>query len=91
MSMYASDKASPTAERALTLNERLNKTLDTLGYQCERIEAVLSRVNGTPQKIESGNAGKAPRPVQSMQNAIESLEVTTNRLIELTGGVEHIA
>jgi Holliday junction resolvasome RuvABC DNA-binding subunit len=79
------------SERALTLNERLNKTLETLGYQCERIEAVLSRVNGTPQKIEAAQAGKAPRPVLSMQNAVESLEATTQRLIDLTGNVEHIA
>lgn len=90
--MYGSDaRAAATAEVAATLNDRLNKMLDTLSYQCERIEAVLSRVNGTPQKIESAKAGNAPRPILSMQNAIEGLENTSQRLVELTGGVERIA
>lgn len=87
--MYADKDETPA--RAMTLNERLNKTVETLAYQCERIEAVLSRVNGTPQKLESAQAGKAPRPVQSMQNAMENLEATTQRLIDLTGNVEQIA
>jgi hypothetical protein len=84
---------SPQAvsDKPLTLNDRLNRMLETLGYQCDRLEAVLSRVNGTPQKIESASGGKAPRPTMSMQNAIESLETTTQRLVDLTSGTEHIA
>lgn len=89
--MYADSKAATTTERDATLNDRLNKMLETLGYQCERIEAVLSRVNGTPQKIESGKAGSAPRATLAMQNAIESLETTTGRLVDLTTNVERIA
>jgi hypothetical protein len=88
--MYAGEQAVK-ADRVSTINDRLNKMLDTLGYQCERIEAVLSRVNGTPQKIESAKGGIAPRPSLSMQNAIETLETTTERLTSLANGVEQIA
>lgn len=88
--MYDQAAKSATAVVA-TLNDRLNKTLDVLGHQCERIEAVLSRVNGTPQKIENAKGGVAPRPTLSMQNAMENLETTAQRLAELTGAVENIA
>lgn len=84
--------AAVTTDREVTLNERLNKALNTLGYQCERLEAVLSRVNGTPQKIESASRGStAPTPVLSMQNNVEGLEVQLDRLVNLSNGVERIA
>ena len=82
--------AMPVSDKPITLNDRLNHMLETLSYQCDRLESVLSRVNGTPQKIESAK-GTAPRPTLSMQNAIESLETTTARLVELTSGTERIA
>ena len=86
------EKTAVAADKAVTLNDRLNKTLDALVYQCERIEAVLSRVNGTPQKIETAKSGNnTARPVLSMTNAMEGLESTTQRLIELTNNVERIA
>ena len=83
--------AMPVSDKPITLNDRLNRTLETLGYQCDRLEAVLSRVNGTPQKIESAKQTSAPRPTLSLQNAIESLETTAARLVELTSGTERIA
>lgn len=89
--MYAADQAAKTDTRVSTINDRLNKMLDTLTYQCERIESVLSRVNGTPQKIENAKSGAAPRPTLAMQNAIESLESTADRLVNLANGVEQIA
>lgn len=83
---------APSApERALTLNDRLSRALEGYNIQCERIESVLSRVNGTPQKIEGGKPGQAPRPVYAMQATIENLEATLSRLAELTGGLERIA
>ncbi len=88
--MYAADNAAK-ADRTITLNDRLNKALETLGYQCERLESVLSRVNGTPQKLENAKTGVAPRPMLSMQNAVETLEATAERLAQLTGNVEQIA
>lgn len=89
--MPYADQAAKTAERAITLNERLNSALNTLGYQCERLEAVLGRINGTPQRIEAAQTGKAPTPILSMQHNVENLEAQTNRLVELLNGVERIA
>lgn len=88
--MYAADQAAKTAT-AVTINDRLNKTMEIVSYQCDRLESVLSRVNGTPQKIESAKAGNAPRPIMSMQNTVENLEALTQRLTDLAGGVESIA
>lgn len=88
--MYAADQAAKSATVA-TINDRLNKAVDTVSYQCDRLESVLSRVNGTPQKIESAKTGNPPRPTMSMQNAIENLEALTQRLADLAGGVESIA
>lgn len=76
---------------ASTLNERLNRTLNSINHQCERIEAVLGRVNGTPQRLQDAKAGSAPTPSMSMQNAVESLEAATERLASLAGTVENIA
>lgn len=90
--MYDQAAKSATADRQATLNDRLNKALETISYQCDRIEAVLSRVNGTPQKIEGASrGGQPPRPTISMQNALEGLESATHRLVELTNGAEQIA
>lgn len=89
--MYDQTAKTANPEREATLNERLNREVETLMYQCERIESVLSRVNGTPQKIEGAKNSNAPRPTLSMQNALEALATTTQRLVELTGGIERIA
>lgn len=62
--MYAEQAGKSEKAAIITINDRLNKTLETLSYQCERIESVLSRVNGTPQKIENAKTGSAP-PVTS--------------------------
>lgn len=86
-----SGQAVTAQDRAVTLNDRLNKMVETIGYQCDRIEAVLSRVNGAPQKIEQAKGGNVPRPTLSMQNAIEALENIQQRLIDLTNNVEKIA
>lgn len=89
--MYPKTAEACAQDRAITINKRLNKTLGTLAYQCERIEAVLSRVNGTPQKIEAVTCGQTPQPTLSMQATIDGLDNAVTRLVELAGGVERIA
>lgn len=88
---YAGPQAAMASDRAITLNERLNKTCETLQYQCERLESVLSRVNGTPQKIEKAIQGTAPSPTLPMSAIVEHLEAVQARLAELCSGVERIA
>ena len=86
---YATSAIQP--ERAITLNERLNKACVSLQYQCERLESVLSRVNGTPQKIEGAKVGTAPTPTLPLQATVEHLEEVQGRLATLADGVERIA
>lgn len=90
--MYAEKGMAATKQdREITLNERLNTALNTLGYQCERIESVLGRVNGTPQRLQDAKAGIAPTPVSSLSNNVEALEGIAERLVSLTNGMERIA
>jgi len=53
------NQAATSIPRAVeaTLNERLNKAAESFNYQCDRIEAVLSRVNGTPSNKDTRSAG----------------------------------
>lgn len=84
-------KNAVAIEKSPTLNDRLNKVLDSMSYQCERLEAVLARVNGTPTKIENAKAGNAPRPTHPLVSAVSSLEEVNGRLADLATGVENIA
>jgi hypothetical protein len=88
--LYQDQKSATATEREVTFNDRLNKAVGVIGYQCERIESVLSRVNGTPQKLENA-AVKAPTPMHSMQGNLDNLEALADRLTNLSGGVERIA
>lgn len=87
--MYA--EKVQTAEKSLTINDRLSQSLGTLEYQCERIESVLGRVNGTPQRLGAATGKDAPTPVSSMQNNAEKLEALVERVVSLAGAVERIA
>jgi hypothetical protein len=91
MKMHGSQNAVTATERAVTINERLSKALSTLSFQCDRLEAVLSRVNGTPSKLEQATKSNGPAPILSMQANLEHLEGHVERLIELASGVERIA
>lgn len=89
---YADQGANKTAREA-TLNERLNRAGDALALQCDRIESVLARVNGVPQK-DAQMAGTAPTPIratQSLAQMVENMEVLAKRLTDLRNGVERIA
>ena len=90
---YAASEAK--SAREATLNERLNRVGEQFNSQCDRIEGVLSRVNGTPQPPKTGDRiGEAPtpiRPTQSLSQIVENLEMLAKRLSELRTGVERIA
>lgn len=84
--------AAQESPRDLTMNERLGKAAEAMQYQCERIEAVLSRVNGTPQKIDGpGKAAVPIRPTMPLSQNVEHLEALYKRLSDLATGVEQIA
>ena len=91
--MYGADQAAkaPTP-RTPTLNERLNKTLESITFQCDRLESVLNRVNGTPTAAPTNIKEVAQiRPTHSMQSVVDHLEQAHQRLASLTDNVEQIA
>ena len=89
---YAAGNLATATDRTVTINERLNKISEALQYQCERIESVLARVNGTPQKIENAIKGaNVPTPTLPMSAIVEHLEAVQSRLSEISGQVERIA
>lgn len=80
--------------REVTFNERLNRVGDQLATQCDRLESVLSRVNGTPRADSVNRLGEAPTPIRptlSLSQVVENLEALAKRLGELRTGVERIA
>lgn len=84
--------ANNKSSREATLNERLNRAGDQLSTQCDRIESVLSRVNGTPQKDAIVGSNPTPiRATQSLSQMVENMEAIAKRLSELRTGVERIA
>ena len=83
-----------SAPRQPNLNERLNEISERLQNQCQRIEEVLARVNGTPIPAAQGrNLADPIKPMPSlpMATVIEHLESVQSRLMELAAGIERIA
>ena len=83
-----------TAEkpREANLNERLNKVSERLQFYCERVESVLSRVNGTPQAARGAESKLAQlTPTMPLANVVDHLEAVQNRLADLVTGIERIA
>jgi hypothetical protein len=83
------------AAREVTLNERLNKMVESLQYQCDRLESVLSRVNGTPP-TPIGTSGRPSdvtpiKPTLPLSQVVEMIEALQTRLSDLATGVERIA
>lgn len=82
------------APRQQNLNERLNDVSERLQQQCQRIEDVLCRVNGTPTtQSQARNLSDPIKPMPSlpMATVVEHLESVQSRLTELARGVEQIA
>lgn len=90
---YAAGSATQSeTPRERTINERLNRVAESLQHQCQRIESVLSRVNGTPPTaIKSPDKVAQIQPTHAMTNVTEMLEAINSRLAELSDGVERIA
>jgi hypothetical protein len=94
--MNAMNALTATAsDRALTLNERLNKVCEALQFQCERIEAVVNRANGHPQPPAPGHkvGGDVARilPTLPMATVTEHLEALQARIADLATHAERIA
>lgn len=90
------DQAQPAAvPKEATLNDRLNKVADSLQFQCDRIESVLARVQGTPPTPATGNSRGGDvsmiRPTHALVQIVEALEQTNQRLASLATGTESIA
>lgn len=85
------ETSAPAAPREPTINERLNRTAEALHEYCDRIEAVLSRVNGTPQSEKRASDVAQIRPTVALSQAVETLEGVQKRLCDLAIGVERIA
>jgi hypothetical protein len=75
----------PTAP---TLNERLNRALDRLETEGDRIERCLCRVNGTPIKENSDSPVAASRNLVAV---VEGLENQVERMRSLSEGMDRIA
>ena len=83
--------AAPTP-REPSLNERLNSISNRMQSQCDRIESVLGRVNGTPTAERNVNDKVAQiAPTLPLATVVEHLESVLARLQELAAGVERIA
>lgn len=96
---YANQQSQGVAGNApkdLTINERLNRSAEGLMNQCDRIESVLSRINGTPPTPSTsaqdrlGNV-ETIQPTASLVMVVERLEAAKERLTNLALGVERIA
>lgn len=90
-SRYAQNAKAETPVAA-TFNDRLNKVVDGLQFNSDRLEAVLSRVNGTPSAKEGRPGDVAQiRPLHPLAGIVEMLENANSRLADLATGVERIA
>lgn len=80
------------SERALTLNERLNKVSEALQFQCERIESVLAKVNGSPQPGRPPTTAVAQiNPTLPLATVVDHIEAVQARLADLATHAERIA
>jgi hypothetical protein len=75
--------------RAITLNERLNKALDRIESDTQRIGCALARMNGVPSDGGSKETCAA-LPVRSLVGVVEGLEKQAEVLRNLAEGVDQI-
>ena len=92
--MTGANQAQQNIPKVATLNERLNRAAQHLQDGCDRLESILSRVNGTPQPQTQGQAvGKLAQinPTLPLSTVVEHLEAVELRLAELVNNAENIA
>lgn len=87
---YRNANTAAVAPAEPTINDRLNRVAEAIHDHCDRIECVLSRVNGTPQNEKAREVAQI-RPTRALGMTVDSLEGAQTRLRELTLGVERIA
>lgn len=85
------NQGTQTAPKVATFNERLNKTMEAISYQCERLESVLSRVNGTSTSGQGRGDVAKISPMLPLGDVVANLEQVKERLANLTTAIEQIA
>ena len=76
--------------RVATLNERLNRALDRIESEADRIEQCLGRINGTPNK--GGVVGSSQvATMRNMVSVVDGLEQQAERLRALAEHVDQVA
>ena len=69
----------------------MNRVLDRIEGECDRIDRVLGRVNGTPQKDISVGSVAQISPMRAMTNVVEQIEGQADRLSSLASNLETVA
>lgn len=81
-----------TATTARTLADRLESAMSTVSYQCDRIESVLSKVNGTPRPQQPAGSDKSAIKVTApLAQTVDFAEELAKRLCDLSSNLEQIA
>ena len=78
-----------TDTKQRTLTERLNDVYNALENAQYRVEAALSRANGTPGM--PGATSAAPTPQFGLVAVVEKLEESQRKATELAAAIERIA
>ena len=84
-------EAAQSKAEVSTLNARMNRVLDRIEGECDRIDRVLGRVNGTPQKDISVGSVAQISPMRAMTNVVEQIEGQADRLSSLASNLETVA
>lgn len=74
---------------ASTINERMDRVANHLTAACQRVESVLSKVNGTPPA--PGQDAAKVSGISPLVNCLEQIEGQAERLHRLAEGLEQIA
>lgn len=90
--MYPAADSRPSAPKPITLNQRLANSAEQLLRQCQRVESVLSRINGTPPAPGTGSDNIAKiSSTPPLLSSVDSIEQQAERLARLADGLENVA
>lgn len=80
------------APAAPTMAARLERAARDLNGQCQRIEDMLARVNGTPRAVGSQNVAQEKISTTApLAASVEAVEIVIKRLAELAANLEGVA